>query len=85
MSITTVKVSDKGQIAIPQAVRDSLGIQKGDDLVLLESGGKIVLERSKDAELVLREDFKDVLAFSERALRRVWDNKADRIWSTYLK
>lgn len=85
MSITTVKVSEKGQIAIPQTVRESLGIQKGDDLLMLQVDGKILLEKSKDAEKIMKDDFKDILKFSEKSLGSVWNNKADDIWRTYLK
>ncbi|MFH0978026.1 MAG: AbrB/MazE/SpoVT family DNA-binding domain-containing protein [Candidatus Woesearchaeota archaeon] len=85
MSIATVKVSDKGQIAIPQSVRESLGIEKGDDLVMLQVDGKIVLEKSKDTEKKLKDEFKDILKFSEKSLKKVWDNKSDDIWGSYLK
>ena len=34
MAIKTVKVSDKGQIAIPQSIRENMGIEKGDELIL---------------------------------------------------
>lgn len=85
MSIATVKVSDKGQIAIPQSVRESLGIEKGDDLVMLQVDGKIVLEKSKDTEKKLKDEFGDVLRFSERSLKKVWDNKSDDIWGSYLQ
>ena len=83
--IKTVKVSDKGQIAIPQHIRDKLGINKGDDLVLFQFDGKILLERAQKTEEKMRDDFKDVLKFSEMSLMKVWDNKEDEIWNQYLK
>lgn len=44
--LKTIKVSDKGQISIPNAVRQNLGISKGDELILLEIEGKIIIEKS---------------------------------------
>jgi|GEM_PF-6349728 len=32
----------------------------------------------------LKDDFKDILKFSEISLKKVWDNKSDDIWNEYL-
>lgn len=85
MVITTVKVSEKGQIAIPQAIRHTLGIEKGDDLVIIQLDGKLLIEKSQRTENKLKDEFKDILKFSERSLKDVWDNKSDDIWSQYIK
>ena len=45
--IKTIKVSEKGQIAIPQVIRDSLGINQGDDLIMIQMNNKILLEKSQ--------------------------------------
>ncbi|MBI5148087.1 AbrB/MazE/SpoVT family DNA-binding domain-containing protein [Candidatus Pacearchaeota archaeon] len=81
----TVKVSDKGQIAIPQSIREKLGIVKGDDLVLFQLDGKLLLEKAQRTEEKAKDDFRDLLKFSERSLRKIWGNKKDDIWSRYLK
>ncbi|MEK6889289.1 MAG: AbrB/MazE/SpoVT family DNA-binding domain-containing protein [Nanoarchaeota archaeon] len=81
----TIKVSEKGQIAIPQAIRDSLGISQGDELVMIEIDNKILLEKSKKVEQKLQDDFKDILKFNEQSLKEVWDNSSDEIWNSYLK
>tara|TARA_Y100000034_G_scaffold99058_1_gene121551 strand:- start:15 stop:269 length:255 start_codon:yes stop_codon:yes gene_type:complete len=83
--IKTVKVSDKGQIAIPQNFRESLGIDKGDDLTLVQIEGKILIEKSQITEEKIKEDFNDILKFSEDSLKEVWDNPEDEIWNEYLK
>ncbi len=83
--IKTVKVSEKGQIAIPQSVRERLGINKGDDLILLEIDRGILLEKTEKAEQMLKDDFKDIIKISEKSLKKVWDNKEDEIWNEYLK
>ena len=85
MIMKTVKVSDKGQIAIPREIREQTGIKKGDELVIVQSNGKILLEKSQKVSTKMKDDFKDLLKFSEKALRSVWGNKQDDIWNSYLK
>lgn len=85
MTITTVKVSDKGQISIPNSIRKIVGIDKGDELILFQVDGKILLEKSQKIEGKMKDDFKDILKFSEKSLKNVWDNKEDDIWNQYLK
>ena len=81
----TVKVSDKGQIAIPVDIRELAHIKKGDELIILHRHGKILLEKAESVSDKITDDFKDILKFSEESLREVWDNKEDDIWATYLK
>lgn len=83
MKIT--RVSDKGQISIPLEIREKLGIQKGDNLILFEINGKVLLEKQNFLIENLKDDFKDILKFSEQSLKEVWDNPEDEIWSQYLK
>jgi len=47
MIIKTVKVSDKGQIAIPLDIRKINGINKGDNLIIIQEKGKILIEKGK--------------------------------------
>lgn len=81
----TVRVSEKGQIAIPQSIRETMDIHKGDDLVLFQVDGKLLLEKTQKTEQKMKDDFKDILKFSEKSLKEVWDNKEDEIWSKYLE
>jgi AbrB family looped-hinge helix DNA binding protein len=81
----TIKVSAKGQIAIPQSMRETLGIGRGDELVVIQIDNKILLEKAQKMEQKLKDDFKDILRFSEQSLKEVWDNKEDDIWNEYLK
>ena len=83
--IKTIKVSEKGQIAIPQTMREILGINKGDDLIVIQLNNTILLEKAQKIEQKLKDDFKDILKFSERSLKDVCDNKRDDIWNQYLK
>lgn len=80
-----VKVSDKGQIAIPKSLQFDLGIQKGDEVILIKIGGKLIIEKSTKVEKTFVDDFKDLLKISENSLDKIWNNKEDDIWSSYLK
>jgi antitoxin PrlF len=42
------RVSSKGQVTIPKAVRDALGLHKGDALVFRIEGQRAVLARTPD-------------------------------------
>jgi AbrB family looped-hinge helix DNA binding protein len=81
----TIRVSEKGQIAIPLPVREKLKIEQGDELVLIQVGNKILLQKVRQVEQKLQDEFKDILKFSEMSLKEVWDNKSDEIWNRYLR
>lgn len=83
--IKTIRVSEKGQIAIPQPMRETLGIEQGDELIVIQIDNKLLLEKAQKIEQKLKDDFKDILKFSEESLKEVWDNKSDDIWDQYLK
>ena len=42
------RVSSKGQITVPKAVRDALGISEGDEVVFRVEGNRAVLARTAD-------------------------------------
>ncbi len=85
MEIKTVRVSEKGQIAIPTSMRKNIGIEQGDELLLVETEGKILIEKADKFSQSMKDDFKDILKYNEDSLKEVWDNKEDDIWSTYLR
>ena len=65
LNIKTIKVSDKGQIAIPQIIREKAGIDRGDELVIIQTEGKILLEKSQKISNKIKEDFKDIIIFKD--------------------
>ncbi len=83
--IKTIKVSDKGQISIPNSLRQKLGINKGDNLILFEANGKLLIERVPEFSEKIKDDFKDILKLSEDSFRKIWNNPEDEIWNSYLK
>lgn len=42
------KVTSKGQVTVPKAVRDALGIKEGDEIVFRVEGNHAVLARTPD-------------------------------------
>ena len=85
MEIKTVKVSEKGQIAIPTSMRENIGIEQGDELLIVEVEGRILIEKAKKFSRSIQDDFQDILKYNEESLKEVWDNKEDDIWASYLR
>jgi antitoxin PrlF len=42
------RVSSKGQVTVPKAVRDALGIEEGDEVVFRVQGNRAVMARTAD-------------------------------------
>jgi antitoxin PrlF len=42
------KLTSKGQLTIPKAVRDALGLQEGDEVIFRVEGNRAVLARTPD-------------------------------------
>jgi antitoxin PrlF len=40
------KISEKGQITVPKLLRDRLGIRAGDELDVVDDGGRLVLSKA---------------------------------------
>lgn len=45
MGITIAKVTSKGQLTVPRAVRKYLSIQQGDEIMFIPDGKRVVIER----------------------------------------
>ena len=80
-----MKVSQKVQIVIPTSIQKELKIKKGDELLLVKKGRKIMLEKSQGLARNVEDDFKDLLVLAEHTAKKLWDNKEDEIWNEYLK
>jgi AbrB family looped-hinge helix DNA binding protein len=87
MSIKTIKVSGKGQIAIPREIQRDFGISKGDEFILIAKDNKILLEKTEnmidqfDKEIEMQAWRNASLS----SLKKIWDNEEDDIWEEYLK
>ncbi len=85
MIIKTVKVSEKGQIAIPLEIREEAKISKGDELIIMQDGKRILIEPAKEVSKQMEDDFSDLLRISEKSLMKLWNNKKDEVWDKHLK
>lgn len=45
---TVARMSSKGQVTVPKAVREALGVGEGDDLVFHVEGNRAILARTPD-------------------------------------
>ena len=45
---TAARVTSKGQVTVPKAVREALGIEAGDEVVFRVEGNRAVLARTAD-------------------------------------
>jgi AbrB family looped-hinge helix DNA binding protein len=83
--LKTVTISQKGQITIPRTIQRKMGIKKGDRFVLVARGDNIMLKRSPAIIKSIEDDFSDIIAISEHSFGKLWLNKEDDIWDTYLE
>jgi AbrB family looped-hinge helix DNA binding protein len=82
MRIRTVKVSDKGQISIPIDIRNSLGLRRGDELILIQIDNKILMEKPIRIAKKAKTSFRYLLKHSEKVASKLWENKEDEVWDT---
>lgn len=82
MRIKNVRVSDKGQISIPQDIREELGINKGDDILIIQEGDNIMIKKSSTFSKSLKNEFGDLVKHSEKTAKKFWSNEKDDIWDT---
>lgn len=45
---TAARVTSKGQVTVPKAVRDALGIKEGDEVIFRVEGNRAVLARTPE-------------------------------------
>ena len=76
----TIKVSHKGQISIPSAMRKELEIRKGEELLLIRKGDKLLIEKSSKASKRFANEFNFMLKHAERVAKKLWENKKDDVW-----
>lgn len=81
----TIRVSEKGQIAIPSDIRKELKIARGEHLLLIKKGNRILLEKPEEFSKRAKSEFEDLIYWNEQVLKKLWSNKEDEIWDEYLK
>lgn len=84
-----IHVSSRGQIVIPEKVREHLHLKAGSKLVLLEKGGTIILKKEEEVEKHLSEDDRQEeigwMLLGQKSMEELWDNpKDEEVWKRYL-
>ena len=59
-------------------MRDFAGINTGDELIVIQEGTKILIEKPNN---IIRDDFKDLIKHSEKVAKKFWSNKEDEVWN----
>ena len=67
MAVSTTKMSSKGQVVIPESIRESLGLQTGARFVAVAGQDAILLELVTQPSM---EEFDELLAEARRQARR---------------
>jgi AbrB family looped-hinge helix DNA binding protein len=66
--LATTKLSSKGQVVIPEAIRDRLGLEAGVQFVVVAEGDVVVLKVLKAPKM---SDFKALLDEAQRSAEEV--------------
>lgn len=74
--VDKVKVLDDGNIIIPKSILLELDIAGGDELLVINKDGKIVLGKE--------DSFEDWNYFINHSLQELWDNDEDEKWTKEL-
>ena len=86
--IEIVTVSSRGQIVIPERIRDELGIEEGIKLVLVKDDTTVILQKEEQFMKKLKvqeEERRAWITLGEAAFAKVWDNpKDDDVWKKHL-
>ena len=73
-SYATTRMSSKGQIVIPEEVRNELGLKEGDQFIVIGEGDAVILKSISPPKL---EEFDGLLAQVRVEARRAGIGKAD--------
>jgi len=71
---STTKMSSKGQVVIPDAIRKRLGLEPGDEFVVVASQGAIILKAIEPPSM---NQFEELMADARRQARRAGLKRSD--------
>lgn len=72
--VNTTKLSSKGQVVIPEAIRKRLGLEPGTQFVVVGRGDTVVLKTIVAPDLA---QFDELMADARRAARKAGLKRAD--------
>ncbi len=73
-TLGTTRMSSKGQVVIPEEVREELGLSAGTQFVVVGQGDVVILRAISPPSM---DDFDDLIAKSRRAARDAGMKKSD--------
>ena len=74
VGISTTKMSSKGQVVIPEAIRKKLGLKSGDQFVVTGNEDVVILKSISPPSL---NEFDDLIAEARRQARKAGMNHSD--------
>ena len=72
--VATTRMSSKGQVVIPEAIRKSLGLEPGVEFVVLGEGDTVVL---KPISVPSMREFDEIMARAREAARQAGMKRSD--------
>jgi len=73
-NISTTKMSSKGQVVIPEAIRKKLGLKSGDQFVVTGNKDIVILKSISPPSL---DEFDDLIAEARKQARKAGMKRAD--------
>lgn len=73
-TLATTRMSSKGQVVIPEAIRDELGLEAGAQFVVVGQGDAIILKSISKPSLA---EFKGMLKTAQQQARKAGLTKSD--------
>jgi AbrB family looped-hinge helix DNA binding protein len=77
--IRTVLMNPRGQIVIPEDVRQNLKMKPKEALILIEKGNELILKKESDVVKTILEEDNAWAILSFDALKKAW-GKEDAVW-----
>jgi AbrB family looped-hinge helix DNA binding protein len=72
--VTTTKMSSKGQVVIPEEIRDRLGLKAGSQFVVVGDKDTVILKALSPLSM---KEFDDLIAEARKQARRVGMRQSD--------
>ena len=73
-TIATTKMSSKGQVVIPEEVRNALGLKAGSKFVVVGEGDVVILKRITPPSM---SEYDDIIAEARRQARQAGMKRSD--------
>jgi len=85
VEISLTRVSSKGQIVIPQEVRESLFLKEGDKILIIKNNNQLILKKAEDFDKNLAKDL-EFAKRTEQAYKRHEQGEVTKInFNSFIK